>query len=109
MRFVLVLAMLLSLTSCASKSQRQNLLLKGNNAQVYAYYDVSGQFEYAREVKFAKGKLATRVQIMAEAGGNERLLEKTFAISSVGSVTYSLARRKKVFFATQIESEKTCT
>lgn len=86
MRFVLLIVLFLSFASCASKSQRQNLLLKENNAQVYAYHDVSGQFEYARELKFNKGKLATRVQIMAEAGGNERLLEKTFAIASVGSV-----------------------
>lgn len=86
MRKCILSLVIVLVAGCASKAERKNRLLKGNNAQVYAYYDVSGQFEYAREVKFNKGKLATRVQIMAEAGGNERLLEKTFAVSAVGSV-----------------------
>ncbi len=81
-----IVLMLISLVSCAGGSKNKNAILRGNNAQVYAYRDVSGEFEYAREVKFDKSKLATRVQIMSEAGGNERLLEKTFAIASVGSV-----------------------
>lgn len=71
--------------SCTSGVKHASVL-HGNHARSFTYRDVSGEFEYAREVKFKKGKLATRVQIMSETGGNERLLEKTFAIAAVGSV-----------------------
>lgn len=81
----LLLIICFVLVSCSSGAKHSSIL-KGNNAQAYAYRDVSGEFEYAREVKFEKGKLATRVQILSEAGGNERLLEKTFAVAAVGSV-----------------------
>ena len=77
---------LLILASCTSTNERKAALLKDNNAQLYTYRDVSGEFEFAREVKFEKSQLATRVQMLAGAGGSDRLLEKTFAVSSVGSV-----------------------
>jgi hypothetical protein len=75
----------LLLVSCSSGAKHA-AILKGNNAKLFAYRDVSGEFECSREVKFANGKLATRVQVLAETGGTERLLEKTFAVAAVGSV-----------------------
>ncbi len=86
MKYWNIFISLFLLASCAVSKKQRAALLQENNAQVYAYRDVSGEFEFAREVKFEKAKLATRVQMLAGSGGGERLLEKTFAVSAVGSV-----------------------
>jgi len=84
---ICILALLFLLANCSSSpSARIGSAIKKNNGQVYAFRDVSGEFELTREVKFEKGKLATRVQIMSGSGDGERLTEKTFAMASVGSV-----------------------
>jgi hypothetical protein len=76
----------LLLSACAQTGEKRVGQIANNNARVYLYRDESGDFEISREVKFVKGRLATRVQILTSAGGSEKLLEKSFAVSSVGSV-----------------------
>jgi hypothetical protein len=82
MKFTLFLL----LVSCASPPQSNLKKVRSNNGQVFAYRDVSGEFEIAREVKVAKQQLAGRTRIFSMGNEGERLLEKTFTISNVGSV-----------------------
>ena len=91
-----ILLFSLLFVSCARTSEKRAALLKNNNAQLYTYRDVGGEFEFAREVKFEKSQLATRVQMLSGAGGSERLLEKTFALSAVGSVKVKNGRATAV-------------
>lgn len=77
---------LIFFASCASHKPELSQSVVRNNAKTYSYRDISGQFEFAREVKLDKSKLASRVQVMAGSDQKEKLLEKTFAISSIGSV-----------------------
>jgi hypothetical protein len=72
--------------SCATQRPELTQSIVSNNAKTYSYRDISGQFDFARELKLDKAKLASRVQVMSSADQKEKLLEKTFAISSIGSV-----------------------
>jgi hypothetical protein len=83
---------LIAFASCASHKPELSQSVVRNNAKTYSYRDVSGQFEYAREVKLEKAKLASRVQVMASGEQKDKLLEKTFAISSIGSVKTNRGR-----------------
>lgn len=76
------------ITGCATTKPTINQAVIRNNAKSYAYRDVSGTFELSREVRLekGKGKLATRVQIYSSTSSGDKLLEKTFAISAIGSV-----------------------
>lgn len=80
------LIFLFVLVSCAMPRESNLKKIKSNNGQVFAYRDVSGEFEIAREVKVAKQQLAGRTRIFSIGNEGERLLEKTFTISNVGSV-----------------------
>lgn len=82
----LALLCLVLITSCATSNPAIDEAVVRNNAKAYAYRDVSGTFELSREVRLEKGKLATRVQIFNATNSGEKLLEKTFAISAIGSV-----------------------
>jgi len=77
---------LLILAACAQTAEKRIEQIAGNNARVFSYRDESGDFDISREVKYSKGRLATRVQILTSASGSERMLEKSFAVSSLGSV-----------------------
>ncbi|MBY0516587.1 MAG: hypothetical protein K2P81_06760 [Bacteriovoracaceae bacterium] len=83
MKFIFALFLI---SSCANKAINYEKTIKQNDGQVYGYRDVSGDFEFAREVKLKNNKIATRVRILSPGSEGERLLEKTFAMSSVGSV-----------------------
>jgi hypothetical protein len=74
------------ISSCASPKINIDKTIKQNDGQVYGYRDVSGDFEFAREVKLKNNKIATRVKILSAGSEGETLLEKTFAMSSIGSV-----------------------
>lgn len=79
------LLLLVLLTSCATvKPNLQKV--RSNNGQIFAYRDVSGDFEIAREIKVDKQQLASRTRIFSPNNEGERLLEKTFTISQVGTV-----------------------
>lgn len=78
--------LVLCLFGCASNEPSIGEAALKNNAKSYAYRDVSGTFELSREVRLTEGKLVTRVQLFSPEGTGEKLLEKTFAISSIGSV-----------------------
>ncbi|MFP5459123.1 MAG: hypothetical protein ACLGG7_10345 [Bacteriovoracia bacterium] len=83
---LLALAWLLFIVGCAAPGPAIDQAVTRNNAKTYAYRDVSGTFELSREVRLEKAKLATRVQIYNSTSSGEKLLEKTFAISAIGSV-----------------------
>ncbi len=85
------LLLLLLVTSCATVKPKLNKV-RSNNGQIFSYRDVSGEFEIAREIKVNKQKIATRTRIFSPNNEGERLLEKTFAISNVGSVKTSGGR-----------------
>ncbi len=73
------------LVACANvKPNLQKV--KSSNGQIFAYRDVSGDFEIAREIKVEKQKIASRTRIFSPNNDGERLLEKTFTISNVGTV-----------------------
>lgn len=75
---------LLWLLGCATAPQNP-LLEEGKSSKSYVYRDVSGEFELAREIKKDRSKIASRSSILARNGG-EKLLEKTFALSQVGTI-----------------------
>jgi hypothetical protein len=77
----------LLLTSCGSRTKEITAKVKSNNGQVFSYRDISGEYELTREVKVAKKKLATRNSILSLGDVGERQLEKTFAVSDIGSVS----------------------
>ena len=81
---ILFLISCVLLTACATGSKNP-LMQDGKTAKTYLYRDVSGEFECAREVKKDKSKLATRTRLMS-TGRGEKLVEKTFALSELGSV-----------------------
>lgn len=53
---------------------------------VFSYSDVSGNFNYQRDVKFLKKKLVTRTQILVPSAGSDRVVEKSITVSQLGSV-----------------------
>ena len=79
------LILVLLVTSCASVTPNLHKV-KSNNGQIFSYRDVSGEFEIAREIKVEKQKIASRTRIFSLNNEGERLMEKTFTISNVGSV-----------------------
>lgn len=80
------LLIFLPLLGCAAPIRNAEIFEDGKSAKSYVYRDVSGEFEYARETRKDKSKLATRTRILSSAGRGNKLLEKTFALSEVGSV-----------------------
>jgi len=82
----LLLLSLLVLSACANPEMSHKVFEDGTKATTYVYRDVSGEFECAREIRKNKSKLATRTRLMSSAGRGNKLVEKTFALSEVGSV-----------------------
>lgn len=60
--------------------------MPSRSAKTFAYQDIGGEFEQNREIRYEKKRLATRTQIMSATNSGERMLEKTFAVASYGSV-----------------------
>lgn len=77
---------LLLLVSCASPVRNALKFQDGTVAKTYVYRDVSGEFECAREIRKNKSKLASRTRLLSSAGRGEKLVEKTFALSEVGTI-----------------------
>jgi len=82
----------LLLAACSHGRQGGGPGKPGPYAQSYSYRDVSGEFEYAREVKLDGSKLVSRTQILNPTASAEKLLEKTVAVASFGSVQAKGAR-----------------
>jgi hypothetical protein len=74
------------LAACAQSPWKPGELRVSRSATTFTYQDVGGEFEQNREIRFEKKRLATRTQIMSPTNSGERMLEKTFAVSSYGSV-----------------------
>jgi hypothetical protein len=96
MRFISITLIILLASSCATQDKSGRSAKVKSKGQLYTYRDVGGEFEYAREVKIEKSKIVTRIRIVAPGSEGEQLLEKTFAISAVGSVKSEEGRLKAI-------------
>lgn len=91
-RHILIISFLIGVAGCSSRSRNAMKFQDGTVARTYVYRDISGEFECAREVRKNKSKLATRTRLMSFAGRGEKLLEKTFALSEMGTIKTSQGR-----------------
>lgn len=88
--------LLFCLVSCSSGTLSSSSLHDGTTAQTYVYRDESGEFECAREVRKDHAKMATRTRLLSPSNSGERTLEKTFALSEMGSVKNGKGRATAV-------------
>jgi hypothetical protein len=88
----LIVLALLSISGCAS--------LRSNSVPVqgkknYSYIDGSGQYLFSREVKLKKNKIIGRF-LLKSTDGVQKTLEKSVAVSEVGSVKNKKGRSLSV-------------
>lgn len=88
----LVWVLALAAVSCGTPVQNAIQFEEGLSAKTYAYKDVSGEYECTREIKKSKAKLATRTSLISAAGRGNKLVEKTFVLSEIGSVRINRGR-----------------
>lgn len=80
MKFLVSLLFLISCSNFKSQGSPKE------GRQVLSYHDVSGNYRLNRDHKVIKKNLVTRTQILASEGNGNKLLEKTIAVSQLGSV-----------------------
>lgn len=78
--------LLLALIFIASCAQLRGRGEPRQGKNIYSYTDVSGNFTYIRDVKTIKKKLVTRSQIMVPSAGTDKVVEKTVAVTQIGTV-----------------------
>lgn len=81
MNRILFIPIFILLFSCASRELKVH-----EGKHTYSLTDVSGSFRLERDVKFQKKRLITRSRILNPSGGNTKVLEKSVALSQLGSV-----------------------
>ncbi len=84
MKTAISLVLILLLPSCATGPGSSGLG-QGTTATTFLQRDVSGEFRLDREIRWQKRQLASRTTVRPDAGGGA-LLEKTFALSTYGTV-----------------------
>ena len=78
---------------CSSHFSRAPLL---EGRTTYAYVDASGNYKYLRESKVQDQLIITRNQLIDKKGGGETLLEKSIAVSRLGSIKSNNKRLRVV-------------
>lgn len=93
-----IFLLLLLACGCSTLVKRhvQYHLPEKPQSTVFTFKDVSGDFSYSREVAWRRPRLATRYQMTAPAKKG-KLLEKTFALSALGSVKGRNGKRQLAY------------
>lgn len=78
---ILCFLVFLLVSSCASKEIKVH-----EGRHVFSHSDVSGSFRLEREVKLKKNRLITRNRLLDPAGGGSKVLEKSVALSELGTL-----------------------
>lgn len=84
---------LLLLAACSLLKSSHPLDQVSDSNKGYVFRDVSGKFYYSREIKKNKNNLVSRYQIFDQGGVQDRTLEKSVAVSEMGSIKTKKGRR----------------
>ncbi len=75
--------------SCTHKQKTSSIQ---NGIKIYSYNDISGKFNFSREIKNDNKKIITRTLLAVSEGGNSKVLEKSITVTQIGTVKLKSGR-----------------